>query len=707
MSKTDELIVSLRKSLSDDDKIRNNPFSILGDVSSLGGISDRESDFQELVLRVLEKRTAFADYDDVVKSLVRQTGLFPYLEKKELSLRDQIAYEFHRPLNIEDDFVFHSAQGEIYRRLIEGENIALSAPTSYGKSLIIDAVIASGLYSNIVIVVPTIALIDETRRRLSKRFKDKYKIITHASQSTKDKNVYVLTQERVLELDSLEHIEFFVIDEFYKLSPDRDDSERSNLLNQAFYKLHKHAKHFYMLGPSIYGLSERFQERVDCRFIVDPYHTVVTEITNIYPDKDEYSSLLEICKSLDDSTSIFCRSPKRASEVAKALIDYGICFKNEELEAAADWIDEHYHPEWHFSHALRRGIGIHHGRIPRSLAQYVVQQYNSGVIRYMVCTSTLIEGVNTKAKNMIIFDNEINRKPIDYFTFNNIRGRSGRMMQHFIGRVFIFHNPPEAQLPLIDVPAYSQSTSASDSLLIQLDDDDLLPDAKERVKKYTDQELLRYQTLKLNAGIDPDEQLELAARILEEPEDHNKELYWSGIPKYPQLFFMCHLIWDTFNGSRLASGSVYTAKQLTLLISRLEKAPTTKELIDLQLEWEKEPDAAVQQVLDFQRLWAMFHFPRLLMAVDNIQKDIFTRLGLPVGDYSSFGGLVENLFLDPAIIALDEYGIPLEIARKLQDDIAADGDLDITLEKLSAVDLSKFTFSLFEERVVKDAISCI
>ena len=57
--------------------------------------------------------------------------------------------------------VFHRVQAQVYWHLIDGENVILSAPTSFGKSLIIDALIASGKYRRIVLVVPTIAPIDE------------------------------------------------------------------------------------------------------------------------------------------------------------------------------------------------------------------------------------------------------------------------------------------------------------------------------------------------------------------------------------------------------------------------------------------------------------------------------------------------------------------------------------------------------------------
>jgi hypothetical protein len=62
-------------------------------------------------------------------------------------------------------------------------------------SLVIDAPIGYGKYKQIALVVPTIALIDETRKRLY-RFTDAYKIVTQASRpADPDRGtVYVLTQ---------------------------------------------------------------------------------------------------------------------------------------------------------------------------------------------------------------------------------------------------------------------------------------------------------------------------------------------------------------------------------------------------------------------------------------------------------------------------------------------------------------------------------
>lgn len=228
------LIPEVRRQLADVEYIERDGFGLLARLGALVNDAGDTREVQDLVLRALEQRDRFGPAAEVLDALVRKQGLYPYLDPENLGFMDMIAYEAHRPGNL-DDVVFHRVQARVYRLLMEGQNIVLSAPTSFGKSLVIDAVAASGRFRNIVVVVPTIALIDETRRRLFERFRATHKIITHPSQQRGDRNIYVLTQERVVEFPDFGRVDFFVIDEFYKLDP-RRDADRSLLLNQAFYR---------------------------------------------------------------------------------------------------------------------------------------------------------------------------------------------------------------------------------------------------------------------------------------------------------------------------------------------------------------------------------------------------------------------------------------------------------------------------------------
>src|SRR5207249_2933406 len=485
----------LRNCLSDDAEILRQPFFLLKELARTFNTGE-ENTCRDLVLHALEHRAAFGGFEQILEGLVRELGLFPYIDYETLSLTDSIAYEYHRPLNFDEPIVFHREQAEVYRRLLGGDNIILSAPTSFGKSKVIDAIIASGRYKNVVVIVPTIALIDETRRRLA-RFSPRFKVITQVSQHPGDQNVFVFTAERANAYEHFPYIDFFVIDEFYKIGALSEDQKRTVALNQAFYKLSKGGAQFYLLGPCVKQIPEGFEQRFRCRFFPTTFATVACEQIRVQVSGDGVATLCELVASLQsEPTLIFCKSPKRVNEVANALLSARVTAVTNELESATKWMQSNFHPEWILPKALTHGIGLHHGRLPRSLAQFVVRAFNDDRLSVLACTSTLIEGVNTKAKNAIIFDNAIATQKFDFFTFNNIKGRSGRMFHHFVGRVFLFHDPPTQDLPFVDFPVFSQNSDAPDSILVQIDDDDLSDEARARLQPFKQQSDIPLELIK-------------------------------------------------------------------------------------------------------------------------------------------------------------------------------------------------------------------
>lgn len=697
---------ALLEILRNSEAIRSRRFEVIKQLSvavNSATASEFESvEVQRLVLYALENRTHFGELTPILDSLIRARGLYPYVPHNLLG-KELLAREAHRPLGL-DDVVFHQEQSEVYLRLLRGENVVLSAPTSFGKSLIIDALIASSKYQNVAVIVPTIALIDETRRRLAKRFGERFKVITHASQLRTDANIYVMTQERALELPDDLKLDLFAIDEFYKLDP-RRDSDRALLLNQAFYKLLRTGAQFYMLGPSIERIPEAFGKSLRSTFISTPYSTVVTEqvaVSNTSADAQE--KLIDLCRNLPDATLIYCASPASARRVATAL---SAAFSEtvSSTAEAARWVAENYHPDWAVARALLHGIGVHHGKVPRALGQFCVKAFNEGHLRFLICTSTLIEGVNTKAKNVIIFDNKVATKKLDFFTFNNIRGRSGRMFHHFVGRVFVFGSPPQNDLPFVDVPLVTQGEGTPDSLLIHLDSQDLLDGARDRMATLQQSSTLPLELLRSNSGIDPQSQMRLANELRSDGRRYFHLLNWTGFPDWEQLCAACDLIWTYFVESK-RQGGVYSARQLAYRIDQLKKARSVRALILRELVQRDSPDAdaAVEDVLDFVRTWASFHFPRYLMALDRIQREVFTDWVGTAGDYSAFAANVENLFTSSGLIALDEYGIPLQVAVKIAPRLRSHQTVDEAIAGLRKLDMRSLTeLSDFERELVLDA----
>ena len=695
--------------LSDPRSIEADPFRAAQFLASMvsraaiGEFDDMKA--QEAVLYALENKACFGECGVIVEGLARARGLYPYIVNDDLSVREVLALEAHRPEGMHD-VVLHRKQAEVYQRLLDGESVVLSAPTSFGKSLLIDALIASGRYSHVAVVVPTIALIDETRRRLAERFGRDFKLVTHPTQQLAEKNIFVMTQERVLDVESLPKIDLFVIDEFYKLDP-RQDVDRALLLNQALHRLLKTGAQFYMLGPSIKQIPSGLSDITGSAFVDTDYATVVTEQMHVNTDGgDGIGALVSLCRELNDPTLIYCASPASARRVATALAAAGLGSDEEKLSGAYDWLAANYHPDWAVARGFLTGVGVHHGKVPRAVAQYAVRQFNKGRLPFLVCTSTLIEGVNTKAKNVIVYDNRVAQKKFDFFTFNNIRGRSGRMLRHFVGRVYLFNAPPQEDLPFVDIPLVNQDDSTPDSLLIQLDNDFLTPLSKARISVIEEGSFLSLDVLRGNSGIDPNAQNELAKHLRSVGGDGYKKLRWTGFPDYDQLKYACELIWRFFVGKKRVGGGVVSGSQLALKLSRLAKAKSVKALIVRELADQDSPDAdrAVEDVLDFVRTWAGFHFPRYLMALDRIQRAVYMDWMGSAGDYSAYAASVENMFTTSGLVALDEYGVPLQIAEKMRPHFGVHETVDQALQQLRQIDVRRVdTLTDFERELVRDA----
>ncbi|HAV4457063.1 TPA: DEAD/DEAH box helicase [Acinetobacter baumannii] len=698
-------INELIKKLKDSEYIKNNHFELARDIVH---IYNESSDIdlkiaQELLLRALDQYENFQDSKIIIDDLIKELRLYPYLKDKKISFKNALVREAFTTKIGEEEIILHGPQAEVFSLLMSGKSVVLSAPTSFGKSLIIDAIVSSGKYSNIVIVVPTIALIDETRRRLNKKFSHKYKIITHSTQKILEKNIYVLTQERALENDFILDVDFFVIDEFYKLSLWSDNTERCALLNEVFYRLYKKCRQFYMLGPNIQGVIGEFNHDVNFEFRKYEFQTVVTEFHDLTVHQKE-ETLTSLCDKIEGQTLIFCSSPPRAYGIANILNDHLKLESSSEAIDLANWLAENYHPDWILVKSLKKGIGIHHARIPRSIAQYIVQLFNEQKIKYLICTSTLIEGVNTATKNIICYDNQISGKKIDYFTFNNIVGRSGRMFQHFIGEVYLLSPPPSETLPFVDIPVFSQGPDTPESLLISLDEEDLSDISRQRISQFLDQKEVSLETLQSNKSISLESQLRLAKVLHKNYYKWFNKLLWQGYPDYEQLLFICNIIWEFFDGKNIGNNSIKTPKQLTFKIRQLSRRIPLKNIIEDDLNYNSyyTADEVITRLLDFRRLWANFHFPRMLKAIESLVNDVQKKRGGSVFcEYTAYAILVENYFDSPSLVALEEYGLPLEIAKKFENQIIKSEDtLDTTIARLKFLKNGNLNLSSIEKRFI-------
>ena len=674
-------------------------FRLLKEVAEI--VSSGHHAAQELVLRIIERRSEFPQYNGIINELVKQVGLYPYLKDEELSIRDALALEMHRPEGL-DEVVFHRSQSEVYNHLMDGHNVILSAPTSYGKSLVVDSIIASEHYKNIVIIVPSIALIDETRKRLSV-YKDRYKIITYPYQEIAERNVLILTQERAIEIIEQVNVDFFVIDEFYKISSRSDGDERYQILNHVFYKLVKTGAQFYLLGPNIENISTGALANIQYVFIKTDFKTVVSEHHRITVKQNErFEKLVDILKDTDEPTLVFCQSPNSANKIASLLIEediYGILEDNREIAA---WIKDNYHPDWILPKAIEHGIGIHHGKNPRALSQQCVKMFNEGGLKCLICTSTLIEGVNTKAKTVVIYDHKISRTDIDFFTFNNICGRSGRMFSHFIGHVYLFSDPPEAELPLVDFPIFTQSDEVPTEMLININDEDLTAESKEKIKEYVDQDILSLQTLRDNSYISLDRQLQLANDLNSNANRIHEHMCWKRTPTALQLKLICNLIWKYFEGGRKMVYGVASGDQLAYRINSYRSAGSIKQFIRANMYDGCNVNDTIELSLDIQRQWINFKFPRYLRSLNQIANEVFEKHGLAKCDYGYYASLVESYFCPQYVVPFDEYGLPIQVTNELRKSVRFSDNLDEALKQLKSINTESLQLNNIEKYFVEE-----
>lgn len=685
-------------------------------INAIVNRSNSDWEGRDLVIRALDK---FALFDAVEQSLllnmVRAVGLFPYITPhlSNMGLSDRLAYEAHRVEGVEPGMVFHHLQAHVFSLIMQGQNVVLSASTSVGKSLVIDAVLAQRRFKKVVVIVPTIALIDETRRRLVKRFRD-FNLITHPSQEAVPDatNVYLLTQERVIQRPDLDDVGFFILDEFYKidLASDKDGSTRAVDLSLAFHKLAKTGAQFYMLGPHIQKISGL--DGYEYHFIPSDYSTVAVDIQNFnlrMRSEQRTQKLLELVRTLESPTLIYCQAPASANRVAEYLIqDAGLTPVPETQEIAA-WISKHYHPEWNVARAIALGIGIHHGGVPRALQQYIVKLFNEGIIKRIICTSTMIEGVNTSAENVIIYDRRLKTSTFDYFTYKNISGRAGRMNKYFIGKVFMLEAPPIEEGLTVEYPIGHQDETSPIGLLMQLENEYLTDISRGRLQETYANPVLSPATLIENRHIPIERQVEVAKMIISDLPDNQEWLGWKGIPEPYQLNYLCELVYS-LEGENLMEYKIASSSQLAWHINELRNQKNLPAYLSEAVEnrWENvSASEAINLRLKFIRNMVCFRLPRDIIAIHKIQIDVLEREGYEPGDFSFFAEQLENMFLDPLLTALDEYGIPTQISTQIKHLILPSEHLNDLLAKLRSLAprVERLQLTSFEKDVMRWAVA--
>ncbi|RYG94791.1 MAG: hypothetical protein EON58_15495 [Alphaproteobacteria bacterium] len=574
-------------------------FSVLQEASL--AIQEDETDDPTLLAVVprladlIGRKDDLSGFREVYSALARSVGLWNYIDKKSADVRDEIVAEAATVPQLK--MALHREQVSALNALLDGHNLISEKPS-------------------------------------------------------KNQVIFLGTQERLINRDDLGYLDLVVVDEFYKLDPARRD-DRSVILNAAVYKLLSKSKQFFFLGPNIDNVTISADSRWKFEFLRTRFSTVAVDTIDLNKVTDKMSRLsVEAYEENNWPALIFVSSPDRANKIASEL-----SAEHDKVgagEALSQWMRNNYGEGWQLSDAVASGIGVHHGRVPRALASRFVQLFNDKKLPILICTSTLIEGVNTAAKSVLIYDKKISRSDYDFFTFANIKGRAGRLGQHHIGNVFLFHAPPETQNVDVTAPLFGDLEDAPDEFVVHIDEEDTTPSIDERVEEMSDRagltplELRRYSSI----GIDV---LETLKGLVEGRLKSGARIQWSNYPDYAQVEATCEVICHV---RRANDFGAFSYKQLAMYLTKLRSSATMKEFFLWHSGSFKGDPAQMDGVFKFLRA-VEYSLPEYFSVVD-----LMIRKAGGTSNYELFLANMPRWFRAESLKMLEEQGVPIQISER-------------------------------------------
>lgn len=380
---------------------------------------------------------------------------------------------------------FFAPQKKIYERLTDGK-FSFSAPTSLGKSFIMRTFITnqikSGVKENYAIIVPSKALINETRSKLITDLGEDlerydYRIVSAAGDIVLEGDhnfIFVLTPERLLYLligkPSIE-FNYVFFDESHKLS---GKNSRAPFYYQTVTILQHRPKppHFIFASPNIpnpeiflrlinpetdaherNAIATQYSPVVQFKYLVNLYENTISSYNDYTQEFSHLASIerpgttaADITRFVGESsrrlnnlgqTIVFHSARQRAVDAAREYAEGMANLNDEDLNALAKDIERDVHEDYYLSDLIRKGISYHIGYLPPAIRERIEGLFRERKISTLFCTSTLLEGVNLPADNLVIATNKIGRSGMTPVDFKNLIGRVGRIEFNLYGNVFI------------------------------------------------------------------------------------------------------------------------------------------------------------------------------------------------------------------------------------------------------------------------------
>ncbi len=383
-----------------------------------------------------------------------------------------------------DKLYFTDFQKQSFQDLCDGKSISLSAPTSAGKSFLLSAYLSKTFQStnslNVVYIVPTRALINQVLKDIKnelRRYQSSDILLVSSPKGHYQgipKKIFVLTQERYHNLlfdnEFSETIDIIIIDEAQKVS----DESRGILLEEVieetiarFPKIQKIFLSPFSKNPEKFAkmfnlvdlesekttLSPVSQNLLKLEISTNAYSLALStqEFEDIIPlkngdisdqDRKQFSTLknwkvLWAAKEFGDEFNIvYCSARSDCVNSALALSELLPDVQNGETSEAIRFLEEYVHKDYYLVKCLKKGVAYHHGKMPTHIRNIVEDLFRNKNLKYLFCTSTLLEGVNLPVKNIFIYKPKLGRKPINNLNFWNLAGRAGRLLKDYYGNIY-------------------------------------------------------------------------------------------------------------------------------------------------------------------------------------------------------------------------------------------------------------------------------
>ncbi|MBK1963396.1 DEAD/DEAH box helicase [Campylobacter novaezeelandiae] len=626
--------------------------------------NNKETEAKRGLFYLLDEIQDKALYPPILNHLIRQFGLYPYMNQSTSILEDRFLLEcFKTNIGEDEPKVLHREQSRVLKRLLSNDSLILSAPTSFGKSFIIDALIAIKKPKNILIIVPTISLLDEIRRRLVKKFYD-YKIITTTQQTDlENNNIFIFSPERAVEYflfirkENIK-LDFFIVDEFYKISKEYEN-ERFAPLQNAILKYTNISSQRYYVCPNIDKINNK--NSILCEgmeFECLNFNIVFININKCYKEQNfkKEQKIIDIIKR-DEKTLVYTKSQNSIKNVYTILSKNDVIENsNTLLENFSKWLSKYYGKHY-LNDALKIGIGIHHGKLHRCLSQLQVKLFDEkDLLKTIISTSSLIEGINIPAKNLILWDNKNGSKIINHLTYKNIIGRSGRMFKYFIGEVYLFESPNEDnnQEKILDVEIKSESLSINDEINNKIPNNIQVEVENNQLKIIKLIGKDKFNLLKKEASLKND--LEVIIKIIQilQSEDFNSEIFTYLFNDEPDKWYILSKI-ATIREFHCKNINDINNVELVKKISRNWIKPLPELIKDMQID--------LDDFFKFENHVA-FKVASLFSDINILQKILYPEKWI---DISSFVAKLSNAFLPSVVYTLEEFGLPRIISKKLHE----------------------------------------